>query len=354
MKTIVGNGHSLPHPSKNIFWSPLARVVAFCCVLLLLLIFAVSRPSAAQNSSDAPGEEIIANLAAGRVILCVTKNAILIGTIEDPFEAQTHVPTPVALAGRRAGVVLGAVDWFSPSSRVQFARLDLELPQLRPRMAAATPHLQAPSAGVEAQDIESIGQGVLERLGDIAQLLHAKIDVPDNQPIVQVVLADYLEGYGPEIWELSYSLEQEIQQTDYWTTRFERPVYQQYYPPGKGQPHTLVEFKYPPDNPSPALLDLLRQNDPRLATIRSSDAKLAEVAQKLLGGESTKIPSEDAVQFLRASIEAIAPPKARVTMGIIRPDSGFDWILRPPPEPKPALRLENPNREPGAPSLLHP
>lgn len=323
-------------------------------MLLLLLLSAGSRPFAAQNSPDTPGEEIIANLAAGRVILCVAKNAILIGTIEDPIEAQTRVPTPVALAGRRAGVVLGAVDWFSPSSRVQFARLDLELPQLRPRMAGATPHLQAPSAGVEAQDIESIGQGFLERLGDIAQLLHGKIDVPDNQPAVQVVLADYLEGYGPEIWELSYSLDQEIQQTDYWNTRFERPVYQQYYPPEKGQPHTLVEFKYPPDDPSPALLDLLRQNDPRLATIRSSDPKQGEVAEKLLDGESTKIQPEDAVQFLRAAMEAIAPPKTRETMGIIRPDSGFEWILRPPPEPKPALRLENPNREPGAPSLLHP
>ncbi|MGH9698473.1 MAG: hypothetical protein ACRD5R_14025 [Candidatus Acidiferrales bacterium] len=323
-------------------------------MLLLFVLCAVSLPSAAQNSTDTPGEEIIANLAAGRVILCVAKNAILIGTIEDPIEAQTHVPAPVALAGRRAGVVLGAVDWFSPSSRLQFARLDLELPQLRPRIGGASPHLQAPSAGVEARDIEAIGQGVLDRLGDIAQLLHGKIDVPENQPIVQVVLADYLEDYGPEIWELSYSLDQEIQQTDYWNTRFERPVYLQYFPPEKGQPHTLVEFKYPPDDASPALLDLLRQNDPRLATIRSSDAKLGEVAQMLLDGESTKIPSEDALQFLRASIEAIALPKARITMGIVRPDSGFEWILRPPPEPKPALRPANPNREPGAPSLLNP
>ncbi len=350
----MGKGQLYPRPSGKFLLSPLARVAAVCCTLLLFLLCAVPPPSIAQNSTDTPGEEIIANLAAGRVILCVTKNAILMGTIEDPIEAQTHVPTPVALAGRRAGVVLGAVDWFSPSSRLQFAQLDLELPQLRPRMAGSMPHLQAPSAGVEAQDIEAIGQGVLERLGDIAQLLHGKIDVPENQPVVQVVLADYLEGYGPEIWELSYSLDQEIQQTDYWTTRFERPVYQQYYPPEKGQPHTLVEFKYPPDDASPALLDLLRQNDPRLATIRSSDAKLGDVVDKLLGGESTKILPEDAVQFLRASIEAIAPPKARVTMGIIRPDTGFEWILRPPPEPKTVLLPANPNREPAAPSLLNP
>ncbi|MGH9759021.1 MAG: hypothetical protein ACRD4M_14885 [Candidatus Acidiferrales bacterium] len=288
------------------------------------------------------------------MILCVAKDGIIIGTIEDPVEAQTHVPAPVALAGRRAGVVLGAVDWFSPSSRVQLARLDRELPQLRPRMGGASPHLQAPSEGVEAQDIEAIGQGLLERLSDIARQLHGKIDLPDNEPVVQLVVADYLEGYGPEIWELSYSLDQEFQQTDYWNTRFERPVYQQFYPPEKGQPHTLVEFKYPPEDASPALIDLLRQNDPRLAPIRASDAKMAEVVARILGGESTKIPSEDAVQFLRAAMETIAAPKTRETMGIIRPDSGFDWILRPPPEPKPALPLENPNREPGAPSLVHP
>lgn len=350
----MGKGQLYSRPVKNLLADSLARLAVFCSALLLFLICSVSLPSAAQNQANTPEEEVIANLAAGRVILCVAKNAILIGTIEDPIEAQTHVPAPVALAGRRAGVVLGAADWFSPSSRVQYARLDLELPQLRPRATGAMPHLQGPSAGVEAQDIELIGQGVLERLGDIAQLLHGKIDVPENQPIVQVVLADYLEGYGPEIWELSYSLDQEIQQTDYWNTRFERPVYQQYYPPEKGQPHTLVEFKYPPDDASPALLDLLRQNDPRLAAIRTSDAKLGEVAERLLDGDSTKIPPEDAVQFLRASIEAIAPPKTRITMGIIRPDSGFDWILRPPPEPKPALRPENPHREPGAPSLLNP
>lgn len=350
----MGKGHPRSRPFGYFFWVPYARAASPCCLLLVLFLCAASRPSAAQNSADTPGEEIIANLAAGRVILCVAKNAILIGTIENPIEAQTHVPAPVALAGRRAGVVLGAVDWFSPSSRLQIARLDLELPQLRPRMTAATPHLQAPSAGVEAQDIETIGQGVLERLNEIAQLLHGKIDLPDDQPVVQVVLADYLEGYGPEIWELSYSLDQEFQQADYWNTRFERPVYLQFYPPEKGQPHTLVEFKYPPEDASPTLLDLLRQNDPRLAAIRSSDVKSSEVVEKLLGGESTKIPPEDAVQFLRAAMEAIAPPKARETMGIIRPDSGFEWILRPPPEPKPALRLENPNREPGAPSLLHP
>ena len=349
----MGKGPSLPHPSSIFIWVRFARAGAACCVFLALFLCVDSHLSAAQNSSEMPGEEIIANLAAGRVILCVAKDGIIIGTIENPIEAQTHVPAPVALAGRRAGVVLGAVDWFSPSSRVQLARLDRELPQLRPRMGGASPHLQAPSAGVEAQDIEAIGQGLLERLSDIARQLHGKIDLPDNQPVVQVVLADYLEGYGPEIWELSYSIDQEFQQADYWNTRFERPVYQQFYPPKKGEPHTLVEFKYPPEDASPALIDLLRQNDPRLAAIRASDAKMAQVVTKLLGGESTKIPSEDAVQFLRAAMEAIAAPKTRETMGIIRPDSGFDWILRPPPEATPALRLENPNREPGAPSLVH-
>ncbi|HEY7826083.1 MAG TPA: hypothetical protein VIC00_04620, partial [Candidatus Acidoferrales bacterium] len=77
----MGKGQLYPRPSGKFLLSPLARVAAVCCTLLLFLLCAVPPPSIAQNSTDTPGEEIIANLAAGRVILCVTKNAILMGTI---------------------------------------------------------------------------------------------------------------------------------------------------------------------------------------------------------------------------------------------------------------------------------
>src|SRR5580704_8400104 len=85
-------------------------------------------PGAAQQTQDVPTEEIVVNFTAGRVVIAVVKDAILIGTVEDKIEMQTHPPIPVAMNRVRAGILLGAVDWFSPSSQLQLARLDSELP----------------------------------------------------------------------------------------------------------------------------------------------------------------------------------------------------------------------------------
>ena len=60
---------------------------------------------------------------------------------------------------------------------------------------------------------------------------------------------------------------------------------------------------------------------------------MAEVAGHILQGEINKVSAEDATQFLRAALDAIAPPKARETIAIIYEDTGFEWILAPPPEP---------------------
>jgi len=60
----------------------------------------------------------------------------------------------------------------------------------------------------------------------------------------------------------------------------------------------------------------------------------------------------DTIQFLRAALDAIAPPNARETMAIIREEEGFAWVLAPPRET--ALPGIQPARPPDAPSLLHP
>ncbi len=80
--------------------------------------------ASAQETAGAPTEEIVVNLAAGRVVIAVVKDAILIGTVEIPIEPETHVPTPVELSSERAGIILGAVDWSSPSAQKTLARLD--------------------------------------------------------------------------------------------------------------------------------------------------------------------------------------------------------------------------------------
>jgi hypothetical protein len=307
----------------------------------------------AQNPSDQPGEEVIANLAAGRVVIAVVKDAILIATVENPFEAQTHPPTPVPLSGQRAGVILGAVDWFSPSANIQLARLDRELPRLHGHVKPQGPRLQAGAEGNEATDIEFVGEGLTDRLNEVVKNLHAKMDLPAGEPLVQLVIADFVPGYGPEVWHVNYSLEQFPQRGDFWETRIPRPRYLQDWPPEKGQPSTLIEFDYPPGVTSPSLLEMLRQKDPRLQKLSDSDSNMAAVASMLLKGASNKIKQADGTQFLRAAIHTISPANSRETMAAIGLESGFAWIVQPPNEPKPALQQKE-QRPADAPTLLKP
>ncbi|MFY9802278.1 MAG: hypothetical protein WA211_10870 [Candidatus Acidiferrales bacterium] len=331
------------------------RAAAFSAFVLALT--ASGRPLAAQETTEPPGEEIVVNLATGRVIIAVVKDAILIATVENPIEPQTHPPIPVELSGRRVGILLGAVDWFSPSSQLELARLDRELPRLHAHVASTSsgPRLDQAGTNVEATDLESVGQGVFDRLNIVAGNLHAKLDWPPDEPVAELVLTDYIEGYGPEIWQLTFLIQQEMQKLDYYDTHVSHPTYVQIWPPEKGQPHTLVEFQYPPDKTLPTLLDLLRQKDPRIEKVCDSDAKMREVADRLLAGESNKILSVDTTQFLRAALAVVTPPNARQTMAAIGIESGFEWILRPPAEPKrptTAAQKQQEKQEEEAPSLL--
>lgn len=316
--------------------------------ILVTLFAACALPVSAQEPG-APSEETVASLAAGRVVIAVVKDAILVATVENPIEADTHPPIPVAISTDRVGVILGAVRWSSPSTQQQIAWLDQELPHLRSRTASFTPRLGESQGGEEATDIEEIGQGLLERLNDVAQGLHGKVDLSGGDPLAELIIADYHSNYGPEIWQLTFGIKQEEEETDYWTTRVLRPRYLQFWPPEKGQPRTLVEFSYPSDAALTPLLTLLEQKDPRLEKIVGSDPQMADVASHFLAGESNKASAAGATQFLRAVLDAIAPPKARETMAIINPETGFAWILPPPPEPK--VALPQADRRADAPSL---
>jgi hypothetical protein len=328
-------------------------VTIFLAGITLVFWFSREPRALAQNPSDQPGEEVIANLAAGRVVIAVVKDTILIATVENPFEAQTHPPTPVPLSGQRAGVILGAVDWFSPSSKVQIARLDRDLPRVHGHVKPQGPKLQAGMEGSEATDIEFVGEGLADRLNEVVKNLHAKMDLPQGEPLVQLVIADFILGYGPEVWHVDYSIEQFPQRGDFWETRVPRPRFLQDWPPEKGQPSTLIEFDYPPGVTSPSLLEMLRQKDPRLQKLSDSDSNMAAVASMLLRGASNKIKAPDATQFLRAAIQAISPANSRETMASIGLESGFAWIVQPPNEPKPALQQKE-QRPADAPTLLKP
>lgn len=329
-------------------------------VLFFSLLFAAFPPLARDRleARDSQGPqttgEVVVNLAAGRVIVSVWKDAILVGTVANPIEAGAHLPLPVQISDSHFGVLLGAVDWIDPDSRRQLARLDLELPHLRGRGtadASEKPHLGSPQ-GIEAGDLETIGEGVLERLSTLARELHSKIETAGNGPLVQLIVAGYVPNYGPEVWRLDYGVQQSEQAVGYWATRVSRPSYTQLYPPEKGQPHTLIEFSYPRDGAGQPLLDLLRAGDPRLQKIAAGDAQMDEVARAIVAGETNKLKSAEATHFFRAALDAISPPNAQQSIAILREESGFKWVLEPPAEAKPPGVQSN--RPPGAPTLRRP
>jgi hypothetical protein len=312
-----------------------------------MIVLANAPEGLGQSSPGAATGEIVANLAAGRVVIAVVKDAILVGTVENPIEAQTLPPTPVLLSNDRFGVFLGPVDWWSPSSKQKIAQLNEEIPRLRTYAVAMPPHLGQSQGGDQPVEIELTGQSLGQRLNELAQSLHSQLTLPPNEPFAELIVADYFASYGPEIWQLSYGIEQEEQSDDYWTTRVPPPTYLQFWPPEKGQPRTLVEFDYPAANAPSSILDLLRQRDPRIEGVVDSDPAINEVAGHFLDGTAEKVRSADAIQFLRAVLDAVAPPHARETFGILREESGFSWILAPPPEPP----AEHPKQPPGAPTL---
>jgi hypothetical protein len=338
-----GRDSRTPARHFRIFIPALGLLLILCAAILIV----VPPRATAQSDTDSANGEVIANLAAGHVVIAVVKDAILVGTVENPIETHTLPPTPVLLASERFGVFLGPVDWWSPPSQREIAQLNQELPRLHAYAVSTPPHLGQSQGGDQPFEIEITGESLHQRLNELAALLHNPLNLPPNEAFAQLIVADYFAGYGPEIWQLSYTVDQEQQSGDYWTTRVERPAYLQFWPPEKSQPRTLVEFDYPSKNAPPSLLELLRQQDPRVQRVVESDATMRDVAQHFLDGTSNKVQAADATQFLRAVLDAIAPPRARQTVGILHPDTGFSWILAPPPE----APIHRENRPPGAPTL---
>lgn len=315
---------------------------AFVCVYLWFLPPPVSTQ---QGERD-----VVANLAAGRVILCVASDGIVIGAVEHGVEPGSGPPLAVPLGGGHIAILLGAVEWISPASDRPAVRLDRELPVLVRQARPPGPQLSKDPYSTAA-DIESVGVAFLERLRTVASELHRKLDLPSEEPLVELLLVGYAENYGPEAWLLRYRIAQEALRGDYWRTRVLRPSYTQLYPPEKGQPRTLIEVRYP-DGSGPGLLDLLNQNDPRLARLSNADPRMARVAEHLARGESHKAAAHDAAEFLRALLDATSGTQAKQILGILNQQRGLEWVLAPPEPPQKAE--EGKPREPGAPTLRKP
>jgi hypothetical protein len=307
---------------------------------LAATLLAFSAPAPAQE------DEIVANLAGGRLIIQVTRDAIVFGAIDHPLEATSAPPRVSQIDRGHIAVFFGASEWQLPAAPKPI-RLDLNTE----RVYAPDPRYKQPDA--PESDLEQIGVGFLEKLRPLVSQLHHKIELKPDEPLLEIVLIGYApNGYGPEVWLMEYRVEQNLagNKEDYLLTHVLRPRFTQLYPPEKHAARTLMEIRFPDNLPGVPLLGLLQQNDPRIAKVRASDARFAKLTELIERGQANKAATEDAADFLRAVLPILAG-EARFIQATLGEDSGFRWVV--PPDEKPDLekKAEDKNRPPDAPTL---
>jgi hypothetical protein len=290
-------------------------------------------------------DEIVANLAGGRVIILVARDTIIFCAIDRPLEATGVPPRVAALGNEHIGIFFGASEWQVPA-QPRPIRLDRDIPEIRPPGKNV---YRPPDSG--EPDLQAIGVTFLEKLRPLVSQLHHKIDLPPDDAIFEIVLIGYPREYGPEVWLMEYRAEQESigGAVDYWQTHILRPRFTQLYPPEKHQAKTLVESYFPADQPVVPLMGLIQANDPRIAQIRNSDPKFGKVVELLERGQANKANPDDSADFLRAVLPVLAG-KAAFIEGKMGETGGFEWIV-PPEEPTEKPNPQDKDRPPDAPTL---
>ncbi len=260
----------------------------------------------------------MANLAGGRVIIHVARDAIIFGAIDQPLEAKSVPPRVAEMDQNHIGIFFGASEWQIPASPKPI-RLDREVPAV----FAKDSRYQQPGAG--ENDLEQIGVGYLEKLRPLVGQLHSKIELQPDEPLLQIVVIGYgPNNYGPEIWQMEYRVEQQQvgAAANYLQTRVLRPRFTQLYPPEKHEAHTLVEVRFPNNLQVVPLLGLIQQNDPRIAKLRGSDPKFAKVLEAIERGQANKANPQDSADFMRALLPLLAGKSASSRGRLARwPDS---------------------------------
>jgi hypothetical protein len=301
--------------------------------------------AAAAQTQDAENE-IVANLAGGRVIVHVTKdNVIVFAAIDHPVEAGSVPPRVAELDSTHIGVLLGASEWRLPADPKP-VRLDRDFRRIGRRDPRGAPD----PTGAEA-DLETFGVTFLETLRPLTSQLHHKLEVASDEPLFEIVIIGFAPNYGPEVWTVEYRIQQEQVGTraEYWQTRILRPRFTQLYPPEKHAPRTIVEARYPSDIQGPTVMEMIQGNDPRVAQLRGGDPRFGKMLEVVDRGQAQKAVSLDAEDFMRALLPLIAG-KATFMMGKMEEEHGLDWIV-PPEEPVEKTKKDDKDRPPDAPSL---
>jgi len=315
----------------------------------LLTVFAALALTAIPVTAQE--DEIVANLAGGRVIIHVANDGVVFAAIDHPLEAKSVPPRVAAVGSTHVGIFFGASEWQVPAQPMPI-RLDRSASDVRPSMSS-NDTFRPPGSG-EA-DLELIGVGFLEKLRPLVSQLHHKIDLKRDEPLLEIVLIGYApQGYGPEVWLVDYRAEQESVSatSDFWQTHILRPRFTQLYPPEKHEAKTLLEVRFPITLEDVPLTALIQQNDPRIAQLRSSDPRFNKAAEHIERGQANKVPMQDAADFLRAALPILAG-SAHFVEGQVGENGGFEWIV-PPEEPREKAQHgeEDKNRPAEAPTLM--
>ena len=301
----------------------------FASIALAVTLVAFIAISAGAQVSVAT---IALRQTTGRVVFCVTKDTILVAAVDagTATAAKTlgaatgRPPAVVPLGMGRIGVVMGATDWTRNDAKPTL--LDEQLPMLVKQ--AYTSIKKVDPQNPNAEDIESIGISILEYLRPWVGDIHYKLDLGKDDPIVQILLAGYTQGYGPEIWDLRYRVQQKNLGGDYWETMPLRPAYYQLYPPEKGEAKTFIEAQFPARIEP---LGLLRatQSDPAVNRMGNSSPEVTAAVASIVKGESVKASTRPAEDFMRLAIPALAGAQAKLAMAAINEQSNFQWVLTP-------------------------
>ena len=336
-KILIGMFRQLPDRAtarRNSF--PVRALVA---VVFAAVFLVAAGPLFAQGHED----EIVANLAGGRVIVHVARDVIIFAAIDQPVEQNSVPPRVLDLDGAHIGVLLGASEWRVPADPKPI-RLDRNFQ----RTGGRNPRYQTDPG--EEPDLEAIGTAFLEKLRPLAAQLHHKLDFSPDDAILQLVIIGFAPAdYGPEVWVVEFHMEQEMVATrgEYWQTRVLRPRFTQLYPPEKHAPRILVESRYPANLKGPTLEEMIKSNDPRIGSAMQN-ARFEKVLENLRAGQANKAAPADSVDFMRTVLPLIAG-NARFIMGTMEERRGFDWVV-PPDEPIEKAE-EDKNRPPEAPTL---
>lgn len=321
----------------------------FLCWMSLLIAGLASCPINVAAQGQDREDEIVASLAGGQVIVHVARDGnIVFGAIDQPVEAGGVPPRVVDLDAHHVGVLLGASEWRVPAEPKP-VRLDKDFQ----RVTVGKDAQQYRAYGDAEQDLETIGTSFLEKLRPLVGQLHHKLDVPPDDPLLEVVMIGYgLNSYGPEVWTVEYRIQQEQVSTrgDYWQTRVLRPRFTQLYPPEKHAARTIVEARYPAEGKGPTLAALIQSDDPIIEKLRSGDVRFAKVIEAVDHGQAQKAAPDDAANFMRAVLPLMAGSQ-KFILGKMEESHGFEWIV-PPEEPVEKAQKEDKNRPPEAPSLL--